>query len=149
MTSDYKQFSLSGNVYIKYYDDEGPFKQGDLLLYLHDDSISPVAGDYDNTSFSGYFKGKVYDGREWHYINMEEFCEHREYKYAKKQRPLDTALLCCEILSQFKGQIMYRTYRGHFTTKEYQPNERITKASHGRGRKKAKSLNKGSTSSSS
>jgi hypothetical protein len=134
MLQDYKKFLLSGNVYIKYYDEPVSLVQGDIRLFLHDDSIRTFQGDYETTSYSGYLKGEVYDGKHWQLLDFDEFFDDREYKYGKKQRPLDTAILCQEMLANFRNEEIYRTYRGHFTRHEYTQEVRITKAN--RGRKK-------------
>ena len=130
---DYRNIYLTGKVYIKYIDDDSP-NQGDMRLYLFNDSTSPFPGDYENTSFSGYLKAEIFDGKFWKLLDLEEFLENREYKYSKRQRPLDTANFCRDLLSQFSGEQVFRTYRGHFTRDEYIKEERITKAN--RNRKK-------------
>ncbi len=132
MAEDYRKITLTGNVYLKYYDEPSDFIKGDMRLFLYDDAISTFPGDYDNSSYSGYFKAEVYDSKYWQIIDMEEFFADREYKYRKKQIPFETARLCKEILSEFKGVVLYRTYRGHFTMNEYIPVERVTKATRGR-----------------
>ncbi len=132
MSSDYRKIALTGNVYLKYYDEPPEFKKGDLRLYLHNDAISTFTGDYENASYSGYFKAEIYDAKYWHKIDMEEFFENREYKYAKRQVPFSTAILCKEILASFNGVELYRAYRGHFTKHEYIEEERVTKAKRGR-----------------
>ncbi len=128
MVQDYKKIILTGNISIKYIDDISPVK-GDLRLLMSDDAISAFPGDYEYSKMSGYFKGEVFDGKFWQLINLDEFLEHREYKYAKKQRPIDTGLFCKDLLSGLtEGVVMFRTYRGHFTRHEYIPVPRITKA---------------------
>lgn len=122
------QITLTGDVYIKYFDHINSPKIGDILLLLHDDAISDTAGAYEDTSMSGYFKTKVYDGKIWQHVDINEFCYNKENRFAKRQKPIDSALLCQEILATHKGKLLYRTYRGHFTTEEYQQTPYIRKA---------------------
>ncbi len=105
---------LTGKVYIKYIDDIVKPKIGDLMLYLNDDAINPFPGDYENLTDSGYIKAKVYDGYGWQHIDINEFCTSRENKFSKKQKSIDTAYLCLDILEKHAGVVMNKSYRGHF-----------------------------------
>lgn len=113
-----KEIILTGNIYIKYIDDLSKAKLGDVKLYLNDDAINPFPGDYENLTDDGYIKAKVFDGRVWQMIDIGEFCMHRENKFAKKQRAIDSAYLCKDIMAGYKSCLMRKTYRGHFTRKE-------------------------------
>ncbi|MGI4776348.1 MAG: hypothetical protein ACRYE9_05485 [Janthinobacterium lividum] len=112
---------ITGNVYIKYIDDIIKPLIGDIILLLNDDAKTAYAGNYENVSTSGYVKAKLYDGLVWQNIVIGEFCHQRENKFAKKQRAIDSILLCQIIIKKYKGNIMYKTYRGHFTMHEYVP----------------------------
>ena len=109
-----KSIQLSGTVYIKYMQEITNPKIGDILLLLNDDAISGTVGDYENIKTSGYIKAKIYDGMVWQNINIAEFCLGREHKFTKRQRAIDSAQLCREIISQHKGVLLEKTYRGHF-----------------------------------
>ncbi|WPY01365.1 hypothetical protein Trichorick_01276 [Candidatus Trichorickettsia mobilis] len=109
------RIQLTGNVYIKYIDEIIKPKIGDIMLLLNDDAISGVVGDYENMSVSGYIKAKVYDGRVWQNVNIAEFCTAREHKFAKKQRAIESAELCREIIAKHRNTLLEKTYRGHFT----------------------------------
>jgi hypothetical protein len=109
-----EQLKLSGTVYIKYIDDINKAKMGDVLLLLNDDATSTYVGDYENITLSGYIKAKVFDGKVWHNIDISEFCTHRENKFTKKQRAIDSALLCRDIISSYPDALLRKTYRGHF-----------------------------------
>lgn len=126
------QIKLTGTVYIKYIDELTKPNIGDILLLLNDDATSPLAGNYDSTTASGYIKAKIYDGLVWQNVNIGEFCLKKENKFAKKQRAIDSALLCRDIIIAKKGLELHRSYRGHFTIEEYKPVPYIRKASHGR-----------------
>ena len=108
------QITMTGKVYIKYIDDTHKATLGDVILYLNDDTINPFPGDYYNLTDSVYIKGKIYDGKIWQHIDIGEFCTDRENKFTKKQRSLDSAHLCMDIIEKYKGTIMRKTYRGHF-----------------------------------
>lgn len=108
------EIKLTGKVFIKYLDDLYKATIGDVLLYLNDDAVNPFPGDYENLTDSGYIKAKIYDGKIWQQIDIGEFCTDRENKFAKKQRALDSALLCKDIMEKYEGIAMRRTYRGHF-----------------------------------
>jgi len=84
------------------------------LLYLNDDAINPFPGDYEDLTNSGYIKAKIFDGVAWHHIDIGEFCLHRENKFTKKQRSLDYAYLCKDIMVGYKGSVVEKKYRGHF-----------------------------------
>jgi hypothetical protein len=126
------KITITGTIYIKYIDDtETPFL-GDIRLLLNNDARSMITGDYENLKISGYIKAHIFDGRVWQNIDIGEFCTDRENKFSKKQRAIDTALLCRDIIKGYKGHIMHKTYRGHFTLNEYEPVEYLRKANRGR-----------------
>ncbi len=106
---------LTGKAYIKYVDEIKVARVGDVLLLLNDDAKSFTAGDYENLTSSGYIKAKVFDGRAWQNINIGEFCQEKENRFSKKQRAIDTAILCREVMERNNGAKMRRTYRCHFT----------------------------------
>ncbi len=133
MKDDYKKIVLTGKVYIKYIDEDIELNKGDVRLFLNDDSINPFPGDYEYTGMSGYFKAEVFDGKFWQIINLEEFLENKENRFAKRQRPIETATLLQQILEEeIEGETIFRTYRGHFTREEYVKQERVTKANRNR-----------------
>lgn len=112
---------ITGNVFIKYIDDVTKALIGDIILLLNDDARTVRAGNYSVASASGYVKAKIYDGVVWQNIVIGEFCHQRENKFLKKQRAIDSVMLCQNIIQAYKGHIMYKTYRGHFTMHEYIP----------------------------
>ncbi|MDX1923671.1 MAG: hypothetical protein SFT91_00295 [Rickettsiaceae bacterium] len=141
MKDDYKKITLTGKVYLKYEYEEGSEIKGDLRLVLHNDATTTFPGDYEYSKLSGYFKGEVFDGKFWQLMHLDEFLDTRDYKFAKNQRPIDTAILCQDLLSQNARDIeVFRSYRGHYTREEYIPEIRITKASRKRNTRKTKKL---------
>ena len=116
-----RQITLTGSVKIKYIDDLDQAVIGDIMLVLNDDATTAFPGDYDNLVVSGYVKARVFDQKEWQLLDITEFCTNREHKFAKKQRPIDSVILCQSIIEKYKGTTIYKTYRGHFTIEEYKP----------------------------
>ncbi|RYE06019.1 MAG: hypothetical protein EOP33_02105 [Rickettsiaceae bacterium] len=112
---------ITGNVYIKYIDDNIKALIGDIMLLLNDDARAVHVGNYHVEGISGYIKAKIYDGLVWQNLVMGEFCHQRENKFSKKQRAIDSVMLCQTIVKEYKGHTMYKTYRGHFTIDEYVP----------------------------
>jgi hypothetical protein len=109
-----EKITLTGKVFIKYIDDLAGAKIGDIKLYLNDDAINPFPGDYENLVQDGYIKGRVFDGRKWHNMDIGEFCLHRENRFPKKQKSIDSAYLCKSIMEEASGAILIKKYRGHF-----------------------------------
>ena len=112
------EIKLTGKVFIKYIDDIIAPKLGDIMLLLNYDAKSPIAWDYENTKVSGYIKAKIFDGVNWQNMDISEFCTGRENKFTKRQRAIDSANLCRDIIKQSIGSIMNKTYRGHYTLKD-------------------------------
>jgi len=127
-----RQIKLTGMVYIKYIDVPPSPEIGDIKLVLNDDATNLSPGDYENTKISGYIKAKVFDGLVWQNININELCCDHENKFIKKQKAIDTAILCRNIIITFAGKIMYKTYRGHFTLQEYQKTPYNRKSNNGK-----------------
>lgn len=128
-----EKITLTGKIFIKYIDECDKVTIGDVMLYLNDDAINPFPGDYDNLKDAGYIKASVYDGKFWQNMDICEFCIARENKFAKKQRAIDSALLCRDIMErECKGVPIYKTYRSHFTRFEYEQKDYDRGKRHGR-----------------
>jgi hypothetical protein len=112
--------TLTGKIYIKYIDDIASAQAGDLLLLLNDDAVSINFKSYDEIGCNGYIKAKIYDCKVWQNVDIGEFCINKENRLVKKQRAIDSFLLCKEVLEAHKGTVLNRTYRGHFTTDVYE-----------------------------
>ncbi len=109
------KIELSGRVYIKYVDSISTPNIGDVKLLLNDDVLSCNKGDYSNLKSSGYIKAKIFDGLVWQNISISELCTEKEYKFTKKQKAMDSALLCRSIIEKHRKVMLQRTYRRHFT----------------------------------
>ncbi len=127
-----REICFTGTIYIKYIDVLDSCKIGDILLLLHDDTTSSSKGDYENANSSGYIKAQLFDGKVWQHIDITEFCHAKENKFLKRQRAIDSALLCKDILLTYKGVVVYKTYRGHFTAQKYEKTPYNRKSSYGR-----------------
>lgn len=128
MSEDYKTIKLTGKVYIKDYNDNTKINKGDLRLYMNIEKNIQNENKYNLIGIAGYLKGEVFDGKFWQLIDMEEFFYNREYKFSKKEMPIDTASLCVALLeNESRDQIIYRSYRGHYTRDEYVKEERENK----------------------
>jgi hypothetical protein len=115
------QIKCSSNIFIKYVDDDqiSQAKIGDIMLYLHDDANALTKGDYYSLKFSGYLKTKIFDGKYWHPLDISKFCCNRENHYSKKEKAINTAELCREILSaKAPGIIVTKGYRAHYIPHE-------------------------------
>jgi hypothetical protein len=117
----YPKLALSGNVYVKYADEDAlaQAKAGDLMLFLNSDSNRGIEpGQYDCIGLEGYLKADVHDGRGFKPLSLEEFFTDREYYYGKREMPQDTIAVCRPILQRFKGRTLLRKYREHYVLEE-------------------------------
>lgn len=112
------EIKLTGRVFIKYRDDLSARQIGDIMLLLNDDATSHIIGDYENIKASGYIKAKIFDGASWQNIDIGQFCLEKENKFTKRQRAIDSAILCKDIIKQSSGSILTKTYRSHYSLKE-------------------------------
>lgn len=112
------RLTLTGNVYLKYEDEEAIASagKGDLMLYLNTDNAPQplIKGDYHTTGYAGYFKADIYDGRKWTPLHLTDFFAARQHHFHKKEQAHDCYLLCAEILRVQIGAEVIRTYREHY-----------------------------------
>lgn len=122
-----KSLKISGNVYLKHWHEEEikKAKQGDIYLYLHnEEEIYPVVlNEYSIKGFKGYFKAKIFDGRNWCFLDNQDFFEDRINQFSKTDISLYTYNLCYERLESFKDTEVYKTYREHYTTNKHEQGE--------------------------
>lgn len=116
-----KSLLLSGNIYLKYEDEEAiqSAEKGDITLYLNTDTSDrvPIKGNYYAKGYVGYFKADIYDGKEWQVLNISDFLEEKENHFSKSECAIDTYALIREILEEKAGVEVYKGYRGgHYTT---------------------------------
>lgn len=108
---------LTGNVYLQYVDDEALAtpQKGDLMVYPYNDALhSARMGEYESTGFTGYFKADVYDGWGWRLVLLAEIFSQQENHFSKNERPIDTYVLCREMLQAWGGRWLQKTYREHY-----------------------------------
>lgn len=121
-----KSLIISGNIYLKYEDDEqlATPEKGDIYLYLNTENTfkTLIKGDYFNKGYAGYFKADIFDGKEWQLLNIGEFFEFKEHHFTKSECSIDTYKLCVELLAPFAGNEVYKGYRGgHYSLHQYEP----------------------------
>ena len=71
-------------------------------------------GEYERTGLSGYFKVDIFDGKEWRPVILNEIFNDKEHHFNRRDRPLDTYLLCKEKLEKLRDKNLQRTYREHY-----------------------------------
>lgn len=116
-----KTIILTGNVYLKYEDDEqiARAEKGDIYLYLNSENSErvPLKGNYYNKGYVGYFKADVYDGKEWQILTITDLLEEKENHFSKTECAIYTYQLAADILRTKSGTELYKGYRGgHYTT---------------------------------
>jgi hypothetical protein len=121
-----KSLFLSGNVYLKYEDEEAleTPEKGDICLYLNTENTDKtrIKGDYFRTGYAGYYKAEIFDGKEWQFLNVNDFCEHKEHYFSKSERSFDTYTLCSEFFRNAAGAEVFKGYRGgHYSLHQYVP----------------------------
>lgn len=110
--------TLTGRIFLRHRDDEilPEAVKGDVQVYLSTDAFkfNLHIGDYEAMGLEGYLKADVFEGKGWKPLSLEEMFEHREHYFGKRERPLDTFLLCEPILKSKRGTLLMRTYREHY-----------------------------------
>ncbi len=109
---------LTGRIFLRHRDVDikGEAVKGDLEVFLSTDSFkfNIHIGDYEAMGLEGYLKADVFDGKGWKPVSIEEFFEHREHYFGKRERPCDTFFVCEPILKACAGTELMRTYREHY-----------------------------------
>ena len=121
-----KTIILSGIVYLEIEDEEKILaaQKGDIQLKMEIDAQNyENIGNYRVSGFKGYFRLNVYDGRDWFHLSSPEFFEAKENNFSKNEYPYDCFLYCHRFLEKFKGDVLYKSYRDHYTRFEYEPND--------------------------
>jgi hypothetical protein len=129
-----KSIIISGNVYLLHYNQEEieQPKMGDIYLYLNneDELYGILMHDYNIKGYNGYFKAKIYDGKNWCFLNNLDFFEDRLNQFGKNEICFYRFVLCKERLLEFANTRVYRTYREHYSTNLYVAGEYKGKKKH-------------------
>ena len=71
--------------------------------------------DYKIKGYKGYFKAKIFDGYDWGMLNNNDFFEDKLNHFSKSEICLYSFQLCQVRVESYSKQIVYRTYREHYT----------------------------------
>jgi hypothetical protein len=129
--------TLTGNVYLRFVDDEAieAAVKGDMQVFPNNDALNSTRlGEYDGIGFSGYFKVDVFDGRNWQPVIINDIFTDHENHFGKGERPIDTYVICEDVLKALAGQKLLRTYREHYELDDGEPEEEPAKPAPKKGR---------------
>jgi len=118
--------TLTGKCFLMYRDDADALaaQKGDVLIYPCNDALNTIRqGEYESTGFAGYFKVDVSDGKAWQPVLLQEIFPGKENHFAKRECPIDTYVLCEDMLRQMQGKQLRRTYREHYELFEEEAEE--------------------------
>lgn len=114
----YPPFPITGRSFLLHYHEsyQDSLKKGDMLFYMFSDTTRRNEEEplYEYIGGAGYLKAKIYDGKEWQLIVMEELLPGKEHHFSKKERPLDTYEICREAIAALEGRLVQRGYRQHY-----------------------------------
>jgi len=121
-----KTLLISGTVYLEI-EDQSLIDQasaGDIMLCI--DVETPYyqnTGDYSAKGHKGCFRLRIFDGKIWAFLNPGEFFTHKENYFSKNEYPINCFQHCLQLLESFAGNKLFKTYRDHYTLREYEPND--------------------------
>lgn len=119
----YPKIIMTGRAGLKYWEDYRieDTKAGDLQFYLFSCTMGREEDEpgYDYLGGSGYLKARVYDGKEWQALIMDDLFSDRTHHFSKKEMPIDTFLLCREKVEGLAGTPLQRAYRQHYEPVPY------------------------------
>ena len=127
-----KTLTISGKSYLQSHNDDTDPSMGDVLLVPHIENRNNISFPeaYEETGSKGYFRPHIFDGRDWGVLNYVEIFPDKEHQFLKSEYPLDIAGVCSEVIRKLAGTVIYRTYRDHYTTHKYIPNDFKGKKGH-------------------
>ncbi len=118
-----KELIISGNSFFTYIHEEEfkLAKKGDVAFYsvLETKATDPWR-TFKKNGIKGYLKAKIFDGKEWNYINLTEIFEFKENFFSKHEIPINVFYLCSELISKQKNTKLYKTYRDHYSIYQYE-----------------------------
>lgn len=130
-----KEIALTGKAYIDYLDNIQKPLLGDILLTVQFENKVIKEINFEDLKHRGIFKPTIFDGKFWQAIDSFELFPEKENHFTKKEKPIFTAKLLVELISQNTDIKCFRSYRGHYTLKEYEKQDYIRKKSHMRKKK--------------
>ena len=110
--------TLTGRCFLLHHPESyiDALQRGDIMFYMHSDTSFRSKDEpfYEMVGGAGYIKAEVYDGKEWQFLVMDDLFEDKQHHFNKKERPLDTYILCEEFVQTLQGKEMRRIYRSHY-----------------------------------
>jgi hypothetical protein len=125
-TKNQKKLVISGVTFLEMHSEIvlENLEAGDLLFCIDVEApFYPNDGSYAFSGYKGCFRMKVFDGKIWALLNAQEFFDQKENCFNKTEYPITCYNLCSELIKKFAGLTLYKTYRDHYTLREYQPND--------------------------
>jgi hypothetical protein len=120
----HQPITLTGRAGLKYAEEFmlENIGQGDLQFFLFTCSMGREEEDpgYGYIGGSGYLKARIYDGKEWQPIVMDDLFSDRIHHFSKKEMPMDTFLLCRDEVAKMAGMRLQRSYRMHYEPIPYE-----------------------------
>jgi len=117
------KITMTGRAALKLWDEYCLDKHevGDLQFFMFTCTMGREEAEpaYDHIGGSGYIKARVYDGKEWQVLIMDDLFPDRIHHFSKKEMPLDTFILCRDKVEELKGTLLQRTYRMHYEPVPY------------------------------
>lgn len=97
------------------------FSTGDLQFFMFSCTLGRKEDEpgYEYVGGSGYIKARVYDGKDWQPLIMDDLFPDRIHHFSKKEMPLDTFLLCRDRVAELAGTPLQRGYRQHYEPVPY------------------------------
>lgn len=118
---------MTGRASLKYWPDFEleNLQRGDLEFYMFSCSIGRSEEDpgYDHIGGSGYLKARVFDGRDFQLLVMDDLFPDKLHHFSKKEMPLDTFLRCREAVEDLADTELQRGYRLHYEPVEDEEKE--------------------------
>ncbi len=118
---------MTGRAGLKYWEEYSleKLEAGDLQFFMFTCTMGREEEEpgYDHIGGSGYIKARVYDGKEWQVLIMDDLFPDRVHHFSKKEMPLDTFILCREAVEKLAGTKLQREYRMHYGPVPYADQE--------------------------
>ncbi len=123
----YPRIIMTGRAGLKFWEEYCLDKHevGDLQFFMFTCNLGRNEAEpaYDTIGSSGYLKARVFDGKEWQALIMDDLFPNKTHHFSKKEMPIDTFILCRELVEDLKDTPLQRTYRMHYEPVPYADRE--------------------------